>query len=56
MVNGRLPPARRGQNSTGVCRVRGLIQPAALGTGRDRLLRIVAMLTRMVLNCTEKGG
>lgn len=42
--------------SLDVCRIRGIIEPAALGAGRDRLLRIVAMLTRMVLNCTEKGG
>ena len=39
-----------------VCRVRGLIHQQPLATGRDFLLRIVAMLTRMVLNCAEKGG
>jgi len=37
-----------------VCRVRNLIEPAALSAGRDFLLRIVAMLTRMLLNCTDK--
>lgn len=42
--------------SLDVCRIRALIQPTKLSAGRDALLRIVAMLTRMVLNCTEKGG
>ena len=39
-----------------VCRTRKLADPTQLGAGRDLLLRIVAMLTRMVLNSAEKAG
>jgi four helix bundle protein len=37
-----------------VCRARKLVDVTRLDAGRDLLLRIVAMLTRMILNCAEK--
>lgn len=37
-----------------VCRIRKLIDPEPLSTGRDILLRVVAMLTRMVLKCGDR--
>lgn len=38
-----------------VCRTRKLVAPDRLDLGRDLLVRIVAMLTRMILNCAEKA-
>lgn len=37
-----------------VCRVRKLVDADLLAAGREVLLRIVAMLTRLILNCSEK--
>ena len=37
-----------------VCRIRKLVDEARLDAGRQLLLRSVAMLTRMILNCTDK--
>ncbi len=37
-----------------VCRVRRLVGEPRLDVGRDLLVRIVAMLTKMILNCTDK--
>ena len=37
-----------------VCRVRNLIEPSLLSAAREVLLRIVAMLTRLILNCGER--
>ena len=39
-----------------VCRTRKPFVPARLDVGRDLLVRIVAMLTRMILNCAEKAS
>lgn len=39
-----------------VCRARKLVDVARLDAGRDLLLRIVAMLTRMILNCADKAS
>ena len=39
-----------------VCRSRHLGDSTRLGAGRELLLRIVAMLTRMILNCAEKSA
>jgi four helix bundle protein len=39
-----------------ICRTRKLGDPAHLSAGRDLLLRVVAMLTRMILNCTERAA
>jgi four helix bundle protein len=39
-----------------ICRTRKLVDPAPLGAGRDLLLRIVAMLTRMILKCAERSS
>ncbi len=37
-----------------VCRTRKLIDPQPLGAGREVLLRVVAMLTRMVLKLGDR--
>jgi hypothetical protein len=34
--------------------VRNLIDPSLLSAAREVLLRIVAMLTRLILNCGER--
>jgi four helix bundle protein len=39
-----------------VCRVRKLVAEPRLDVGRDLLVRIVAMLTRMVLNSTDRAS
>lgn len=39
-----------------VCRARKLVDVARLEAGRDLILRIVAMLTRMILNCADKAS
>ena len=39
-----------------VCRTRRLVAADRLDVGRDLLVRIVAMLTRMILNATEKAS
>lgn len=39
-----------------VCRARKLVDVAHLDAARDLLLRIVAMLTRMILNCIDKAS
>jgi four helix bundle protein len=39
-----------------VCRARKLVDVARLDAARDLLLRIVAMLTRMILNCIDKAS
>jgi four helix bundle protein len=38
-----------------VCRTRKLVPPDRLDVGRELLVRVVAMLTRMVLNSAEKA-
>ena len=39
-----------------VCRARKLVAEARLDVGRELLLRILAMLTRMILNCTDRAS
>jgi four helix bundle protein len=39
-----------------VCRARKLVDETHLHVGRELLLRILAMLTRMILNCTDKSS
>jgi four helix bundle protein len=39
-----------------VCRARKLVAEARLDAGRELLLRILAMLTRMILNCTDRAS
>jgi four helix bundle protein len=38
-----------------ICKTRKLVDPSLLAAGRDLLLRIVAMLTKMILNCAERA-
>jgi four helix bundle protein len=37
-----------------ICRARHLVEEARLNAGRELLLRILAMLTRLILNCTDR--
>jgi four helix bundle protein len=39
-----------------VCRARKLVADARIDVGRDLLVRIVAMLTKMILNATDKAS